>query len=73
MKTRMIIAAIAAVAVAGFVSGQTVGNAPTDGVALKGIVLWPHQGRSLRVRGRALQYLMPSRSCSSSPTAQYAT
>ena len=38
-------AAIAVVAVAGFVSGQTVGDAPTDGVALKGIVLWPHQAR----------------------------
>lgn len=45
MNTRMMIAAIAAVAVAGFVNGQTVGDAPTDGVALKGIVLWPHQAR----------------------------
>ena len=35
-----------AVAVAGYMSGQTAGAAPTDEVALKGIVLWPHQARN---------------------------
>lgn len=45
MKTRIMIIALVA-AVAGYMSGQTAGAAPTDEVALKGIVLWPHQARN---------------------------
>ena len=45
MKTRIMIVALVA-AVAGYMSGQTAGAAPTDEVALKGIVLWPYQARN---------------------------